>query len=74
MFPVSILLAYCSYFLLNDFKPRLALPKDPDQYRHTKTGKKCRILLFLLISLVHSIIIMSKGCGGIAIKELIQGI
>lgn len=48
MFPVSILLAYCGYFLLNDFKPRLALPKDPDQYRDTKTGKKCRMLLFSL--------------------------
>ena len=49
MFPVSILRAYCSYFLLNDFKPRLALPKDPDQYRHTKTGKKCRILLQVVV-------------------------
>lgn len=45
---VSILLAYCGYFLLNDFKPRLALPKDPDQYRDTKTGKKGRMLLFSL--------------------------
>lgn len=48
MFPVSILLAYCSYFLLNDFKPRLALPKDPDQYRHTKTGKKMQNTTFPL--------------------------
>ena len=73
MFPVSILLSYCGYFLLNDFKPRLALPKILINIGILKQKKNAEYYSFLLISLVHSIIIMSKGCGGIAIKELIQG-